>query len=477
LARFRDLARTLGARPALWPALLAAVSCAPKPPAGPARRVILVTCDTLRADHLGCYGYPRPTSPNVDRFAADATLYEEAYSCAPMTVPALASLHTGLLPDETGTSAGNRCLLPAELDTLAEELSRAGVLTAAIVSNWVLRRPSDKALTAGFQQGFASFDDRMEVREVNRGLYERRAQDTADAAIAWLSSRRFHAETPFFLWVHFQDPHGPYTPPDRFEKMFRTDVGDEPELPIGKSQSGKGQIPAYQRLGDERRPAVFRDRYDGEIAAFDEAFGRLIAWLSESGLYEDSLVILTADHGESLGEHGYWFCHGENVYREEVRVPLVLRAPRGLAPRGARIGAVAGHLDLWPTILEALGVEAPPRRGVSILRVAPPPERLLVHTLRAAGAEGRWIGAGDGRHSLVVPGAGPPQLYDLGRDPGEEIDRSAEEPDVLSSMLDRLRAELSGRAGPAGPGAVWRTDADSARALHALGYAEGDERR
>ena len=472
------------------PAIALALGCAacsgsgPEPARGPARRVILVTCDTLRADRLGIYGYARPTSPRVDAFAREGVVFDEAYSCAPWTGPALSALLAGRLPDEIGVPGGNRYPMPPEAVTIAELARDRGVATAAVVSNWVLRRPDRSLGDAGVAQGFEHFDDEMPVREENRESYERLAPATTDAALAWVDRHaRERGEDPFFLWVHYQDPHGPYAAPADVAARFERPPTDEPELPLGRDVKGKGQLPSYQALGAERRPEVYRARYDAEIALFDAELGRFLDGLRARGLYDEALIVLSADHGESLGEHGYWFCHGENVWREIVRVPLVVRFPpgcarvRGEAREGCeRVGALASHLDLWPTILGALGVEAPPNRGASLLQERLPEGRVHAQTFSGPSSPRRWTGVADGRWRLVVAPGEPPKLFDVAADPYETDDLARRHPELVADLSRRFQEFV--RLGAGAPLAETRPSADPATesALRRMGYTDvGDD--
>ena len=243
----------------------------------------------------------------------------------------------------------------------------------------------------GVSQGFGFYDDRMPDREVNRGLKERTARRTTRAAIKWLEEVHLPsgAERCFF-WVHYQDPHGPYTPPPESEQLFERGrgAGDE-RVPVGDTKLGHRQIPAYQSLDDSEDPDLYRDRYDAEIHFFDSEVGKLLEWLEGHGLLENALVLFTADHGEALGEHDYWFCHGESLHREIVRVPFFVRAPEGFALAGGDAGSVSdhavSHLDVYPTVLDALGLPAPPGlTGHSLLRVDHPKSRPLVQVLLPA---------------------------------------------------------------------------------------------
>jgi arylsulfatase A-like enzyme len=449
---------------------------------GPARRVILITCDTLRPDRLGTYGYALRTSPNVDAFARENVVFDTAYSTAPWTGPALCALHTGKLPDEIGVPGGNRFPLPPQSVTLAELARDAGYATAAVVSNWVLRRPDPKLGDAGFPQGFETFDDEMTVKEPNRDLYERVAPDTTAAAVRWLDAAKRAGNDRFFLWVHFQDPHGPYRAPPEYAKRFERSMTNEPSVPIGKTVKGKGQIPSYQAQGDETRPEAYRMRYDAEIAYFDESFGALLAAIRRLEWLDDALIVFTADHGESLGEHGYWFCHGENLYNEEVRVPLVIHFPRGAThvagvrgEAGERVSALVGHLDLWPTVLEALGLASSENRGASLFRPLPE-HRVGVQTFGRAGFPNRWEAVCDGRYRLVMAPGSAPQLFDLAGDGGERADRAGQEPQRVAELAQRMQQYFENhKSAPLQPIDV-RLDERGRRALKGLGYTDGDDR-
>jgi len=453
-------------------------TCGGRP--APAQRVVLITCDTLRADRLGAYGCERPTSPALDAFAREGLVFDEAYSSAPLTGPALASLLTGRMPDEIGVAAGNGRPLSGEAVTLQELVLAAGIPTGAIVSNWILRRPGAPHEDGGVAQGFATFDDRMGANEAVRGTKERLAPETTEAALAWLAERRSAGEERFFLWVHYQDPHGPYVPPDELARLFPP-TASEPALPLGKDEKGLGQIPRYQALGDERDPAVYRARYDAEVRCFDLGFGRLVERLREYGWLDGSLVVFTADHGEALGDHDHWFCHGENVYRELTRVPLIVRYPRaGLGPPGResggfrRVPELVGHVDLWRTMLTALGLEAGPQRGLSLLEASLPAERVVLHTLGRREGK-RWLGIRGEDYHVVVPPRSPPRLFDVRTDPGELHDLAAERPETVAELLRRGREFLALDTRPPLVEGRAKRAPELEAALRDLGYAGDDE--
>jgi arylsulfatase len=438
--------------------------------AAPARRVILITCDTLRADHLGCYGYDRQTSPRIDELAQQCLLFENAWSAAPLTGPSISALLSGRVPDEVGTaSRSNTLRMPASVVTLAEVLRAAGVDTAAFVSSSVLLRPPPELGDIGVAQGFAHYDDELRSNEQNRDMRERTAADCTDAVLRWAAQRPQGADR-FFLWVHYQDPHGPYTPPEEHRRLFERPHPDERELPLSRDQSGAGGIPDYQAQAGLRRPGEYIDRYDAEIHFFDAELGRLLDGLRARGWLDDALLVVTADHGESLGEGGFWFCHGETLQRELVHVPLLVRPPRAsqLAPR--REPGVVSYLDFWPSALAALGVAGSPNRGLSWLTPELPAERIALQTLGPASSGRQWVSICDRRWRALVLGPQPPLLFDLRGDPREEHDLAALHPEVVRELREREKELLGLHAAAPQQGVPRESDS---RMLRELGYTEG----
>jgi arylsulfatase len=458
---------------------VALAACTDSAPVARARRVVLITCDTLRADRLGAYGYPLPTSPEVDRFARESIVFEEAYTTAPWTGPALSSLLTGRMPEEVGVGRGNRFYMPADVRTLAEAVFDGGIPTGAVVSNWVLRRPSPSRGDVGVAQGFVHFDDEMKSAEPNREAFERDAEGTTDAAIRWLDKQKQANTDRFFLWVHYQDPHGPYAPPAENARAFERPLTSEAEVPTGETNSGKDQIPKYQAIAGQQQPESYRIRYDGEVRTFDQGFGRLIEWLRKSDWFDDALIVFTADHGESLGEHGYWFCHGENLNREVVRVPFVVHFPKGAThpiarPAGGyqRFAPIVGHLDLWPTVIDAFGLTPTPSRGVSLFNERLPPGRIMPQSYGALDGPTYWRGISDGRYHLIAADKEPVRLYDIVVDPGEMNDIVGAQPVVARQLTEKYRAFLEANA--VMPQQGIEMDAAAQKGLHGLGYTGGE---
>jgi len=268
------------------------------------------------------------------------------------TAPSHASILTSLYPRQHSIGYRNGDTRLEGAVTLAEQMRTRGYATAAFVGNAVLRRE------IGLDRGFAVYDDELPHVEANRPLvYERRARATTERALAWLNGAR----APFFLWVHYQDPHGPYDPPgDHAGRFALGSSPEEPPLPRLASSFAPGGIPAYQALPGLTRASEYRARYADEIRYADDWIGVLLA----SPRLADAIVVLTADHGESLGEDDYYFMHGTTTLPPEAHVPFVVRAP-GIAP--ARITATVSHVDVAPTILELAGVPIPDgMRGVAL---------------------------------------------------------------------------------------------------------------
>jgi len=410
----------------LWLAL--APGCGPGP-APPPRRIVLASIDTLRADHVGSYGAARAATRELDTIAARGVRFEAALSPAPLTLPAHATLLTGRDPPGHGVRHNSIHRLAPEVPTLARGLGEAGYATAAFVGARVLER------RFGLDQGFAVYDDGVAGSAPGpTGFAERPADAVVDAALAWLARAPDH----FFLWVHFYDPHRPYAPPPGFASAFAS------------------------------RP------YDGEIAFADAELGRLLAAIRARWGDEGLLVVATADHGESLGEHGE-LTHGYSLYEATQRVPLLF-AGAGL-PAGRSVAAPVSLADVAPTLLALAG--AAPLAGATgrdlgpLLRgeaETPGSAPVYLETL-ATQLDLGWspLLALRGERFKYVS-APRPELYDLADDPGETRDLAALRPDVAQELARELAARRA--AGAAAPLAA-EHDAEIAEGLRALGYAAG----
>lgn len=357
--------------------------------------IFLIVVDTLRPDHLGCYNYPRQTSPNVDAFAAENLLFQKCFSHAPVTAPSCSSFLTGFLPHET-TILNNSTRLP-EVPSIPKLMKKGGYKSYGVVSNYVLRKKM------GFGQGFDVYDDQMDDKEINRGTVERVAEKTTDKAIEMLGG---HSEGPLFMWIHYQDPHGPYVPPAPYNELFVNPDQSPHPLEI----ADKGGIPPYQKLGDHTDYHYYVSQYDGEIRYYDDQFGRLLSWLKENGMYEDSMILFTSDHGEAMGEYNYFFAHGHNLSNNQIHVPLILKEADGLA--GTRPDTVQ-HLDIVPTLLRAGGIPPElPYRGRD-LRTQYAMPASICSELNVAGASLVL-----GQYKLIIYGRST-MLFDIQKDPLE----------------------------------------------------------
>jgi arylsulfatase A-like enzyme/Tfp pilus assembly protein PilF len=399
--------------------------------------VILVTLDTLRSDRVSSYGSDLVDTPNIDGFASEGVLFSNAASTVPFTLPAHSSILTGLYPPGHGVRENVGYTLDASIPTLAEVLSEGGWDTAGFVSAFVL--DGRWGIGRGFDHYFDDFD-LAEFDTPNLGSVQRSGDVTIAEAVRWLDGRS--QDAPFFMWLHLYDPHDPYTPPEPF----------------------KSQYPG--------RP------YDGEVAYTDSLIGEFRQSLEERGLLSSSLVILTADHGEGLGDHGEGQ-HGFFVYDTTIHVSLIVRPPTA-AEGGRVVDSAVSHVDIFPTILDAVGLWAPKRvHGQSLLPAIAGENLELVREvyseslyplLHYGWAALRAIRTED-RKLISAP---RPEVFDLVADPREERDLSREEPGLTSELEKRLadlREEIESDA-PA-TGAVPDIDAETLAQLQALGYAAG----
>ncbi len=404
---------------------------------GPRLNVVLISIDTTRADCLGCYGNARIRTPNIDRLAAEGTLFEQCVSPAPITLPSHTSMMTGTNPFVHGVRDNGQFFVHPDNVTLAERLRQAGYHTAAQVAAYVLNREF------GLDQGFEQYGDvesarRLSQRAAARHAHERKADEVVSAALEWLAAA---PGEPFFLFVHLFDPHRTYSPPPRFARLY----ADNPYL--------------------------------GEIAFADEQVGRLLAALDERGLSGRTLVVLTSDHGEGLGEHDEP-THASLVYDTTLLVPLIVRAPGHIAA-GRRIAAQVRLIDLAPTVLDLLGlpidarIEGRSLRGLLAGRDEPPAPWAYSETLHPRFTAGcAWLRALRGGGWKYIHGL-EPELYHVAEDPHELHNLAAEMPDKVARMRSVLRDMLAA-ARPVTQSAARQLAPHELRALEALGYVGGD---
>jgi arylsulfatase len=451
--------------------LLLLASCSASEPGPSHRLLLLISVDTLRADHLGAYGSDRELTPRIDALARESQVFAAAYAPTSHTVPSVSAILTGRYPEELGIWS-NESPLPEGVPTLAATFRDAGWHTAAVVSNWVLRRAS------GLSSGFEHYDDALPELEAARPMPERLASDTTTAALDALEACLPDPGARCFLWVHYQDPHGPYTPPGETRARW---LARERAAPDGRRQLeplpgpfGVGGIPSYQFLEGEREVAFYRAGYDAEVAYLDQEIGRLLDALVERELLEQAVFVLTADHGESLGEDDYWFSHGEFLSDPLVRVPLLIRLP-GVPPLTRE--DIASLVDLPPTFT-ALLLQTPPRpeqAGRPLLEPGAEQRASTPYLATLGGSKVLRLGIVHGEFKYLVTlrdGVWDGRLLRRDR---EEVDLSAPAPHVAAEMRKRLEG-LMRRYQRVSEESRPETPADREK-LEALGYAEPEASR
>lgn len=323
-----------------------APSASPSAASGTGHNVVLITIDTLRADHLGVYGYPRATSPYIDSFARQAALFTSAYSYWPKTRASMIMMLTGRRPSQNGYSKTHPLLLDFNA-TLASVLKAAGYTTAALVDN------ANVAAQYGYAKGFDTYRETWQEAALQSEMD--RARAISDGGIEFI--RNAPADRPFFLWLHYVNPHAPYTPPPPFDTQFLDAAArGGPTLRVTKGY--RAGVHEHLAVQGQDRLGYYVAQYDGEVAAADREVGRVLEALRENGRLARSAVLITSDHGESLGEHDYFFDHGEDLFDPSLRVPLLVWAP-GATP-GLRSDVFASTLDVLPTLLDAVKVSYPP---------------------------------------------------------------------------------------------------------------------
>jgi arylsulfatase A-like enzyme len=418
--------------------------------------IVLILIDTLRADHLGCYGYARRTSPTIDRLAAEGAMFEQAIASSSWTVPSTMSLLSSLYEPVHGVdSLQSRYALAHPL--LAEVLARAGYKTAGFFAGDTLHP------MFGFDRGFDTYSDCRSGGEMT-------LEDVANPRVHGAVTRWFEErlQEPFFVFAHYFDIHQAYVPPPPYDTMFDPAFA-EPFQQVIRSDGRPD--PDLTPRGLEHLIAL----YDGEIRWTDQWIDQLLDLLRTRGVLDRTLIVLTSDHGEEFGEHG-WAYHGHTLHDESVRVPLMVRMP-GIVPPGLRIPAQVRLVDVYPTILSLAGVEAPAEivgRNLAPLVLGrqraldlPPAFSFLHPYLRS-------IRLPDLKVIEALPG-GEAVLYDLTRDPGEQafLDVAASGRGIRAQRelrefvqgLDEKKASME----RTGSGSL-ETDADSLKRLRSLGY-------
>jgi choline-sulfatase len=406
--------------------------CADRPaeqPSPPPPDVVLVTIDTLRADRVGVYGGVAAATPNLDRLAHRGVTFMDATAHAPLTLPSHASILTGQYPTRHLVRDNGGFALPARSQTLAETLRPRGYHTAAFVSSYVLNR------STGLARGFDTYGDHFDTAAPHLSLssLQRRGPEVARDAVDWLAS----APRPFFLWVHFYDPHAPYDPPPAFGARF----------------PGRA--------------------YEGEVATSDWALGEVLRAVDKRST--NAFVIVTADHGESLGEHGEPE-HGIFLYDATLRVPLIMAGP--MIHAGSRVPQQVRHVDIFPTVLDWANATPPDRLdGTSLkpllegrTRATTPPSysESVFGRLHFGWSELHAIRDGEWKY-VEAPEA---ELYDIRTDPAERTNVLAHKRNTAATLSKTL-AGLAGSTSPNDTSAPASVDSETAQRLRTLGYLSG----
>jgi arylsulfatase A-like enzyme len=398
----------------------------------PHLNLVLIGVDTLRPDHLGCYGYDRDTSPNIDDLAARGVLFEDVVAPSSWTLPSFATVFTSLYPTQHGAS-NERAALRANVPTLASILGANGYATGAIVNAPFLKG------TYGVNRGFDFYFMTPPEGRV--------ADGTTRDALEWIDDNE---DGPFFMFVHYFDPHLPYGPPPPFDTMFDPTYSGpikSPYNPPGLNLYRTQNFDQMESLSDADWDRI-RSLYDGEIAFTDEAIGRLMAGLRERGLTENTLIVFLADHGEEFFEH-HGFEHGHTLYDELIRVPLVFSLP-GALPENQRVPRQVRLVDVMPTILDVLGISPWTQvEGTCILPLMTgqgeqthtagqllPPEAAFSEAILYTGEKKSlsmypWKIIYNMQEDKIA-------CFNLAGDPGETTDLSSESPDVLAPMRQLL---------------------------------------
>ena len=454
--------------------------------------ILLITIDALRADRLGCYGGKRPTSPKLDALAADSVLFTHAISQGPGTPTAFAALLSGRYVS-SGSDRG-RC--GADRVLWSQMLQRHGCQCACIQTSRFL------STEFGYNKGYDFFDQsflpllvntrpdrkgwrawpnripkpvswpvRQGLKALNKVLYRQAALPASVVTrkiVAWMRSHR-DAERPFFLFAHYEDVHEPYAPPAKYVGMFAPHRPDARKL-MSKGRYRPGHL-SWDEVEDLKRV------YDAGIRWVDGWLGILFDYLRQDGLYDDTLIIITADHGEAFNEHGF-VSHQPLLYNELLRVPLLMKLP-GNRHAGARVGDPVRHIDVVPTVLQTVGVETPRSLdGLSLLPVlegsGPGPRFCVSEAYRQQKAL-RYVAVQDCSWKLIRREIDTPEpfheLFHLEADPGERHNLYAARPAPLAALEEALKAHLASRYGGELEAAPSTSEIQRDR-LRALGYVE-----
>lgn len=434
--------------------------------------VIIITLDTTRADHLGCYGNGEVLTPNLDGFAKDGVRFDNCWSTANSTLPSHVSIFTSMYMRDHGIYSNEFGLFRMP-ELLWNRLKMAGYYTAAFTSGSVLNP------TTNINQGFDWFDFPLDT--------ERKAGLTIDSVIRWLDGRTEGQKGGgLFLWVHLFDPHTTYSPPPPYDRMYTRTSGERKNFAAEWDTGDDGALDRFKEyFSRSQDPEYYRNLYKGEVSYMDGQLGRLFDRLKSDGMYDSSLIVVVADHGESLGEHDVYWRH-KGIYDVCTRVPLVVKPADGFEP-GPRDHLVS-TVDIYPTIMDSLGMDYGPWvSGRSLSGILADPAAQEVNDVvyyqdgyeRSLGIKTRahtYIREIISRRSEAAPRkvlrdrAGRAELYDNSKDPGQLMNLSQAEPGQVGSFEKRAFDFISNLKYQPEP--VLIEDNEQLKKLRALGYVQ-----
>jgi arylsulfatase A-like enzyme len=440
----------------------------------PPPNVLIYLVDTLRADRLRAYGGANPTSPALDRLAAEGVMFQNCSASASWTRPSVASLLTSLAPPSHGVT-DHGLAIPAGVVTLAEQMRQAGYVTAAFITS------THAGSSANLQQGYDFMYESPAVTGDVRLIEQGRKKDFSrkksslinKALLPWLER---YGERPFFLYLHAMDPHSPYLPPEPYDRMFATGYD-------GPVNGGLDEKTGFAAARTRQELDHILSLYDAEIRYTDDRIGELLDALRARGVLDRTLVVITSDHGEEFREHG-GFEHGQSLYRELLDVPLVMRLP-GVLPAGVRVQRRVSGLDVMPTVLDIAGIEPNADvQGSSLLGMGGQGSARgdafssgagaggAVFSWRQTKKSGEEVSIERGPLKAYVTGDGRVRLFDRTSDPFEQRDVSGERPEEARVLGEEARLWLRSLPRITTPGESTRVtvDEEERRWLKALGY-------
>ncbi len=411
--------------------LLPCVQAATVPARRPRPNVILITIDTVRADHIGCYGATDVKTPTLDGIARDGIVFERAISQVPLTWPSHAAILTGTYPFQNGVQDFTGQPLDERFRSVAQTFKQQGYATGAVVSAFVLDR------SWGLSRGFDFYDDAFSAetfRQKDIGLVDRKAGESVTRALAWLQKT---PRRPFFFWLHLYDPHSPYDPPEPFRTEYKAHL------------------------------------YDGEIAYADHELGRLIAWLKQNQLYNSSAIVLLSDHGESLAEHGEKE-HGFFVYNSTIHIPLIVKPPAGSGVRPGRVTRPVETVAVAPTLTHLAEMKDDIQKqfsSASLLGDKAPVDTAAYSESFYAFSSFGWSplhALQTSRYHYIE--APTPELYDVIADPQEKNNLASQQTATVAVLEDKLQSLLRQNPFKAGESGTSGLSPDALEKLRALGY-------